>query len=94
MEDDFRPPIAVDCPDCGKGRGVKTPHGNKCSCGNFAPEAKDYCLTHQLDYEGLFTRDNHCPKCREERRVEEMEMEMHERRADPRMHPSVDAPRW
>lgn len=51
-----------------------------------------YCERHDLDW-GRLTGYDHCPACREEQRVREMEQEMHARRADPDMHPMVDAPR-
>lgn len=54
--------------------------------------AQDYCDRHDIDVSELTGYDE-CPKCMEERRVEAMEKEMMERRADPNMHPSIDAPR-
>jgi len=54
--------------------------------------AQDYCHRHDVDVSAL-TGYDHCPKCREERRVEAMEQEMHERRADPNMNTRIDAPR-
>lgn len=87
--------VAVDCSQCGKGVGI--PEGetlNRClSCGRYAESADEYCLTHNIDYEGLYPEDNHCPHCREERRIESMEQERMARRADPNMHPTIDAPR-
>jgi hypothetical protein len=53
---------------------------------------QSYCDTHDIDVDALNGYD-HCPKCQEQRRVEAMEQEMHARRADPDMHPTVDAPR-
>jgi ssDNA-binding Zn-finger/Zn-ribbon topoisomerase 1 len=53
---------------------------------------RTYCTKHDVNVDEL-PGYNHCPKCREERQVEAMEQEMHERRGDPDMHPSVDAPR-
>lgn len=50
------------------------------------------CERHEI--RELPTGYDRCPLCEEEERIEAMEQEMHERRADPRMHPSVDAPRY
>lgn len=53
-----------------------------------------YCEKHDLSEPAYESTDPHCPYCRQERRVEAERQEMMERRADPRMHPTVDAPRW
>jgi hypothetical protein len=51
-----------------------------------------YCNDHDIRYERLDGYD-HCPKCRLEEDSEAREREMHERRSNPNMHPSVDAQR-
>jgi hypothetical protein len=54
-----------------------------------------YCEKHNLKspaYED--GPDPHCPYCREERRIQQLEQERAARRSDPRMHATVDAPRW
>jgi len=56
----------------------------------MSEEDSEYdCEIHETDFP---TGYDHCPYCREERRVNAMEQELMERRADPNMHPSVDAP--
>ena len=51
-----------------------------------------YCIAHDVNVDRLTGYDE-CPMCRQEHRVEQMEQEMHARRADPDMHPTVDARR-
>lgn len=88
--------VGIDCSNCGV-HGEGTPAesgGTRCAkCGRFGSEAQQYCASHDVNYAALNGYD-HCPMCREEQRVEQMAQEMHERRADPRMHNSVDARRF
>ena len=86
--------VGVNCSNCGvHGEGVPASNGKtRCGkCGRFGSEAERYCAEHDTRYPSGY---DHCPLCRERQRVEQMEQEMHERRADPRMHPSVDARRY
>ena len=87
--------VGVRCANCGgHGEGIPTDDGRtRCGkCGKFGQELTQYCAEHDVDY-GRMAYDE-CPACKEERRVREMEHEMMARRSDPRMHPTVDAPRW
>jgi hypothetical protein len=79
--------VAVHCPDCGKTAGKPAGNGkNRCAdCGKFAPSAENYCMTHDIDYEGLYPEDNHCPLCREERNIREQRQ--HEITRDPQVEP-------
>jgi len=88
--------VGVKCDNCGKhGEGVPTDDGRtRCGkCGQFAEEVDGYCAEHDIDY-GKLSGYDHCPMCREERNIRAREQEIQERRANPRMHPMVDAPRW
>jgi len=85
---------AVECSSCGKTGGNESSVGVHCGdCGRFSAPIKQYCLRHNVDY-GRLTGYDHCPKCRETERVEQMRQEMHQRRANERMHSMVDAPRF
>ena len=79
--------VAIDCAQCGKTAGTPEANGQqRCvECGQFAPKAEEYCMTHEVDYEGLYAEDNHCPYCREERRIEDMRQ--HEMTRDPQVEP-------
>lgn len=80
--------VGVSCSNCGvHGEGVPTDGGRtRCGkCGRFGEAATEYCAEHDVDYSGLFPRDNHCPMCREERHRRDM-ME-HERTRDPQVEP-------
>jgi len=85
--------VAASCDKCGNIAALPEAGGQlRCvECGRFAEENPDYCLEHDVDK----TRSPHgrCPYCYERERVRQQEQAMHERRADPDMHPSVDAPR-
>jgi len=80
--------VAIECDDCGKHpAGVPTDTGHlRCEkCGQYGSEAENYCGKHDIDYSDIFPEDNHCPKCREERRRQEMIQEQATR--DRRMEP-------
>lgn len=87
----------VRCSDCGPTLGTTAgidQGGLRCrSCGQFAEPCPTYCAKHEVYWGGL-TGYDHCPACREERRVEAQRQEEMARRANPRMHPTVDAPRY
>lgn len=87
----------VRCSHCGPTLGTSANIGQgglRCrSCGRFAKPCPTFCAKHETYWGGLSGYD-HCPMCREEDRIHAMEQEMHARRANPRMHPSVDAPRY
>jgi len=92
--------IAVECVSCGhtSGHADATANGGtrlRCDeCGQFAERSDDYCAEHDVRTDRLPTGYSECPYCAERRRVEQERQEMMARRADPRMHPSVDAPRF
>lgn len=82
----LRPPVAVDCPECGKGVGEQTNQGSRClGCGQFAPETDMYCIEHDLDYSTIYPEDKHCPYCREEQR--QRDMMIHDATRDPQVEP-------
>ena len=84
----------VECDNCGLGKGTRTDHGVRCDdCGQFAETSGDYCGEHGVNLRRL-TGYDHCPACREIQRAEAERQEMMQRRADPQMHNSVDAPRF
>lgn len=56
-------------------------------------EADDEWACDRHDIKRLPTGYDRCPYCEEERRIEAEKFEMMARRADPDMHPTVDAPR-
>lgn len=91
-----RTTTGVECESCGLTAGHHEARGAaRCGeCGRFAESSSDYCAQHEVDLTNLPTGYSSCPYCQERRRVEQERQEMMERRADPRMHPSVDAPRW
>ena len=85
---------AVECSEHGKTRGTTAgidQGGLRCNeCGRFAKPAVGYCAKHGVNWGDIGGYD-HCPKCREERRIEEERQEIMSRRADPNMHNMVDA---
>lgn len=89
-------PEGVTCSKCGttKGQSANIGQGGlRCSnCGRFAKKAHGYCAKHGVNW-GDVTGYDHCPMCREEERVEQQRQEMMARKADPNMHPTVDAHR-
>lgn len=90
-----RTTTGVECAECGltSGHHEATGHARCGQCGRFAEPTNDYCARHGANLRRL-TGYAKCPKCREEEAVRAQEREMMERRADPRMHPTVDAPRF
>lgn len=52
------------------------------------------CTKHGVNLERLPAGYEQCPLCAEEARIEAQRAEEMARQADPRMHPTVDAPRW
>jgi hypothetical protein len=94
MEKSVEKFVAVQCGDCGIVKQPDTSGRTRCdSCGQFAEVIEDYCLDHDV-HVGRLTGYDECPICREEQRIHQQEMEMHQRRADPSMHTSVDARRF
>lgn len=54
------------------------------------------CEKHNVterEVENLPSGYDMCPFCREQQRADAREREMHARRSDPNMHPTIDAPR-
>jgi len=88
------PKIGVTCADCGNEAGEYDERGELhcANCGNFA-EKSDYCPKHDFD-PSEDRRYNECPMCKKRRRVENERQEMMQRRANPRMHSTIDAPRY
>lgn len=84
------------CSDCGPTVGVpvETAQGGlRCDeCGRFSEEYAGFCAKHEVHWGGV-TGYDHCPMCREEQRVRQARQEQMARRADPNMHPTVDARR-
>jgi len=79
--------IGVKCSKCGiHPNGVASNGSLRCNqCGRFGEEPDEYCAKHDIHYKGLYPDDNHCPQCREERRIQEMERERMTR--DPMVEP-------
>jgi len=85
--------VAVKCNECGKTGGSRNGGTLRCGeCGRFASETSGYCASHDVRFERI-SGYSHCPRCRERRNVEAQKHEAMARRADPNMHPTVDAPR-
>lgn len=87
--------VSILCTDCGFSEG--TPEGenlNRClGCGRFATDSPDVCcVRHEVRTSPYPSGE--CPLCEQEQHVRAMEQEMMQRRADPSMHPTVDAPRY
>lgn len=91
--------IAIACAQCGMTSGHADARANggtriRCdSCGQFSERTDRYCAEHDVRLDRLPTGYSRCPYCQERDRVEQMRHEQMARRADPNMHPSVDAPR-
>ena len=87
--------VSILCTNCGFTDG--TPCGdnlNRCAdCGRFATDSPDVCCVQHEIRESPYPSGT-CPRCEQERSIRAQEQEMMERRANPRMHPSVDAPRY
>jgi hypothetical protein len=87
---------AVRCSECGPTVGESAcidQGGLRCrSCGKFAEPCPTFCAKHEVNW-GRLSGYDHCPRCRQEESVRAQEREMHQRRADPNMHPTVDAAR-
>jgi hypothetical protein len=86
---------AAFCNNCGFVDATIRQNGaDRCTeCGQFVEEEPDVCCErHEIQNSpypsGL------CPRCEQERSVRAQEQEMQQRRANPRMHTSVDAPRY
>jgi anaerobic ribonucleoside-triphosphate reductase len=85
---------AIECSECGKGGGFESDSGVHCAeCGRFATVIDGFCTRHGVDYSRL-TGYNQCPRCRQEQSVQQQRQERQARRADPSMHPTVDARRF
>lgn len=87
--------VAIDCTKCGFTKGVPAGEGlNRCvECGRFATDNPDVCcVRHEVRRSPYASGE--CSRCEQERSIRAQEQEMMERRANPRMHNSVDAPRW
>jgi predicted RNA-binding Zn-ribbon protein involved in translation (DUF1610 family) len=90
--------VAVKCPDCGFTAGkidLRSSSGKpRCSeCGKFCHETDKYCASHEVRIDKLTFTDS-CPACDEENTIRRRQQEQQARRADPRMHSSVDARRF
>lgn len=87
--------VDILCANCGFTEG--TPEGenlNRCAdCGRFASDDPDVCCVRHEVRSSPYPSGT-CPLCEQERDVRAQEQEMMARRADPRMHSTVDAPRW
>lgn len=88
--------VAIDCTQCGLTDG--TPEGknlNRCTeCGRFASnDTSHVCCARHGVRESPYP-SGVCPRCQQEQSMRAQEQEMMERRANPRMHNSVDAPRY
>lgn len=84
----------AECANCGNVGATKSGESLRCSeCGRYASPKPEYCPDHEVDVSRLTGYDE-CPRCRQERDVRAREQEMHARRANPRMHTSVDAKRF
>ena len=79
--------MGVKCGKCGvHNDGVASNGTIRCKrCGRFGEEPKEYCAEHDVHYKDLYPEDNHCPMCREERRIRDMRQ--HEATRDPQMEP-------
>lgn len=80
--------VGIDCRNCGvHGEGIPAGNGKtRCGkCGQFASEAKEYCVRHDVHYANLYPDDNHCPYCRENRR--QRELRVHDATRDPQIEP-------
>lgn len=91
--------VGVDCTTCGLGSGHIDlrggPNSARCDgCGRFAEKTNDYCAEHDVNVRTLPRGYSRCPYCQERDRIEAERQEMMARRANPRMHPTVDAPRF
>jgi len=86
--------VAIDCDHCGFTKG--TPAGenlNRCvECGRFASDDPDVCCVRHEVRKSPYPSGK-CPRCEQEQHKRALEREMQERRGDPNMHPTVDAPR-
>jgi len=87
--------ISADCSKCGKGKGYINESGDiRCGkCGRFANFAENYCHEHGFDGDKNPIHDK-CPVCAQKRHFEQQRQEQMERRANPRMHTTIDAPRF
>lgn len=79
--------VGIECANCGvHGEGRPTGGRVRCGkCGMFGSEATEYCAEHDVNYEGLYPEDNHCPMCREEQR--QRDQYVHEMTRDPQVEP-------
>jgi hypothetical protein len=84
----------VRCSDCGPTLGTSANIGQGglrcCNCGQFAEPCETYCAKHEVHWGGV-TGYDHCPRCRQENRVERARAE--QSFTGHNMHPSVDARR-
>lgn len=93
--------VTVDCDECGGFRIGKVEIDEdydlkekaKCTdCNNVAEQTDEFCAKHGVNIRK--SAYNECPRCKRIRRDKQLEQEHHARRANERMHPSVDAPRY
>jgi hypothetical protein len=88
--------VGIDCDNCGITKGNPVGENlNRCvECGRYASDDTSHlcCVRHEVRNSPY--PSGQCPRCEQEQSVRAQEQEMMERRANPRMHNSVDAPRW
>lgn len=92
--------VDIDCSNCGFSEAVRLDTGTisgatlRCAdCGRFASKDSDACCVKHEVRESPYP-SGACPACEQGRSVRAQEQEMMQRRANPRMHNTVDAPRW
>lgn len=90
-----RTTTGVECESCGLTSGHHESDGNaRCGeCGRFAEPSNDYCAEHGVNVRKQPVYDE-CVYCKRDRERQQLQQERQARRSNPRMHPSVDAPRW
>jgi hypothetical protein len=67
---------------------------NRCTeCGAYCTDEPDVCCARHEVRNSPYP-SGICPYCEQENQVRAMEQEMAERRSNPRIHNTVDAPRW
>lgn len=87
--------VAAFCENCGFADAIVRQNGaNRCSdCGRFVEAEPDVCCERHEIRNSPYP-SGVCPLCEQESSIHAQEQELAERRANPRMHTSVDAPRY